>query len=359
MLTRGYSKNLFQRDISTPAASKGSVLILAVWALLFLTVIAFACGALVRQEIFLVKKVETKTRLYRAAYSGALWAIDNVRSYYKDRDPHEGFTLNNLLASNPGLFKDKPIGDIKVSARYEYVSGYPGKKETRYGLTDEESLINVNTVDKRFLGPFFRRVSGLDPEIARALATNVVDWRDVDDMAGDEVSSGSERAGYKSSGYKYSPKNAPFESVEELLLVKGMDMKTFLAVRDRVTVFGYGLLNINTVTSDVLEAIGLDQPLVNKIIAYRAGPDGVEGTADDNYFKTRNLIVESLSRTIGLDQTQKEKLTEVVFSNILDIKSSLFRTTCVSSDSGSSSTGRLVVVFDRSGIVKYSSYLEY
>jgi len=75
-------------------------------------------------------------------------------------------------------------------------------------------------------------------------------------------------------------KNAPFEILEELLLVKGMTREIFEKVKEDVTVFGEGKININTVGKRVLYGLGLEEDCAKKVLSYREGTDGEEGTED-------------------------------------------------------------------------------
>ena len=62
----------------------------------------------------------------------------------------------------------------------------------------------------------------------------------------------------------------PFRTVNEVLLVEGMEKELFLLFKDFVTVYGLGKININTVSKRVLLALGLDDDLAEAIIRFRA-----------------------------------------------------------------------------------------
>ncbi|MEZ0228136.1 MAG: general secretion pathway protein GspK, partial [Planctomycetota bacterium] len=85
-------------------------------------------------------------------------------------------------------------------------------KEVRYGVRDEASKLNVNTatVDQLLLIP------GMTQEIAEA----IVDWRDTDE---EPQANGAESDYYNALEPGYTAKNGPFESLEELLRVRGID----------------------------------------------------------------------------------------------------------------------------------------
>jgi len=79
-----------------------------------------------------------------------------------------------------------------------------------YGLRDESSRLNLNLATPEML----LKLPGMTAE----LAASIVDWRDPDSEV---TTAGAESEYYLMLPKPYYCKNAPFESVEELLLVKG------------------------------------------------------------------------------------------------------------------------------------------
>jgi len=79
-----------------------------------------------------------------------------------------------------------------------------------YGLTDEAGKINLNSASLEML----QNLPGMTAE----LAASIIDWRDEDS----EVStSGAESEYYLLQSEAYNCKNAPLETVDEILLIKG------------------------------------------------------------------------------------------------------------------------------------------
>jgi type II secretory pathway component PulK len=87
----------------------------------------------------------------------------------------------------------------------------PTDQDLRYGLVDENSKIDLNTATRDML----LKLPGMTEEIA----DSIIDWRDPDDTPGPR---GAESAYYLNLRHPYQCKNAAFESVDELLLVRGM-----------------------------------------------------------------------------------------------------------------------------------------
>ena len=71
------------------------------------------------------------------------------------------------------------------------------------------------------------------------------------------------------------------------------------------TTLGSETVNINTVSGSILSALpGLDEQAANTVLAFRAGPDGVEGSDDDRIIEK----AADISQVEGLDELQKELL---------------------------------------------------
>jgi len=80
-----------------------------------------------------------------------------------------------------------------------------------FGLTEEAGKLNINTADYDALMKL--------PNMTDDVAAAIVDWRDADSTISP---GGAESEYYGSLPDPYNCKNAPFESVEELLLVRGV-----------------------------------------------------------------------------------------------------------------------------------------
>ncbi|MEZ6093076.1 MAG: type II secretion system protein GspK [Pirellulaceae bacterium] len=92
---------------------------------------------------------------------------------------------------------------------------------SRFGLVDESSKINVNTLpyaDNWVPGGGRQLLMAL-PEMTEEIADAILDWVDSDDDARDYGVEGSYYAGL-SPGYQI--KNGPMDSLDEILLVRGV-----------------------------------------------------------------------------------------------------------------------------------------
>ncbi len=131
--------------------------------------------------------------------------------------------VSNLLATAqaPGLLPDVetyqregvPVGDAMF-----WLIGRSDRPTTPdqpfFGLVDEASKLNLNTATVEML----QMLPRMTPELAAAIK----DWRDSDTEV---TTGGAEDEMYQRLNPPYHCKNAPFESIDELRLVYGMNLE--------------------------------------------------------------------------------------------------------------------------------------
>lgn len=83
----------------------------------------------------------------------------------------------------------------------------------------EAGRIDLNFADQLLLTAAFAG-NGIGENEARSLAARIIDWRDADDTPGER---GAERDAYRSASRVLGPRNGPFETVSELMLVPGAE----------------------------------------------------------------------------------------------------------------------------------------
>lgn len=222
-----------------------------------------------------------------------------------------------------------------------------GFTKNDYGILVEESKINLNKADRHLLERLFKIILGYSDIEAQDLAASVVDWRDKDSMLSTPLGS-AEDSYYTFLRYPYECKDADFDCLAELLLVKGVTQEVFEKIHGYVTVYGNGLVNVNTASREVLLALGLSNQAVNDIFIFRCGKDKTCGTEDDNYFTSPSEIVGVLGKQGSLNDAEIQRIEDVasrlltVESNYFMIKSTvkfnqgknIYRATCVADSSG-------------------------
>ncbi len=111
------------------------------------------------------------------------------------------------------------VGRFSVVAPGMDSEGIPGG--FRYGLVDESTKINVNTLpyaDNWVPGGGRQLLMAL-PNMTEEIADSILDWVDSDDEAREY---GSETSYYAGLTPAYAAKNGPMDSIDELLLIKGV-----------------------------------------------------------------------------------------------------------------------------------------
>jgi len=240
-----------------------------VWAIVLLSVLAAGLGS---RSAFALGFAARLERTLQASYLAAAGVERAAQALDEDATPtFDG--LNELWVNNEYVFARQPLGD----GRYSIVAA-AGAGPQRYGLIDEERKLNVNTVSSDVVLRLLQRVAGMKPNDAMEAAESLVDWRDEDHEA---LPHGAEKFHYLSLSPSYDCKDAPFENLEELLLVRGVSVEVFDRIRPYVTVHGSGEVNVNTADAAVLGALGLSPQGVDELLWYRAGEDGIEATSDD------------------------------------------------------------------------------
>lgn len=121
----------------------------------------------------------------------------------------------------------------------------------------------------------------LNAEDASIAADSLADWVDNDNTP---RANGAEADYYKQLGIYDAPRNQGFVRVDEMLLVRGMDVvdQQRPQWREYFSVFGEGQIDLRTVFKDVLIAVtGASESDVERFLSQRDGADGIPGTEDD------------------------------------------------------------------------------
>jgi len=272
---------------------KGSILIIALWTLVLLTTFSIYLGLGVRQRMLMVQRFESRHKLYLAVTSGVRKAIAMINSTYRQAEqPLATLSTKAFLTDNTKDFFGIDLGDATVDIVHESFDKTLNENKKHYGMIDEASKININFADKSSLVRLFRAVFGWDAEAAEKLAAAIIDWR----TPGESVLKGFfSQEYYKNLQHPYDPKGRDFEILDEVALVEGMQANLFDRLRDFITIYGDGKININTAPFEVLYALGFAEDIANNIIERRMGRDGLAGTSDDIVFTSTEEFAGAMS----------------------------------------------------------------
>jgi DNA uptake protein ComE-like DNA-binding protein len=176
----------------------GTVLIVTIWIVLVLAglVLVFANSTRVSATVVAnnVASIEAE-----CIASGAVEYI--MAQLTASKEEGEASTLDS----------DVPYDAMPVGKGYFWVlrSNLEEDREYEFGLTDEAGKINLNTASQEML----MKLPGMTAE----LAASIIDWRDEDSEI---TTGGAEDEYYLLLPDPYNCKNAPLETVDEVLLIK-------------------------------------------------------------------------------------------------------------------------------------------
>ena len=199
----------------------GSILILVLWSLGILTVFALYLGLGVRQRLDFLLRVETRSRLYNIAEAGIKQTITQIGNFDKEIPV---VLLKDSWSNNKSVFRENPIsgGSFTVGCSDLYVQDSDVfKSGLIYGAVDVMSRLNINTASLKEMSRLIEYTAKIDSDSAKVIASCIIDWRDQDNAS---LPNGAESRYYRSLRFSYDCKDAPFESLEELYYVKGIEI---------------------------------------------------------------------------------------------------------------------------------------
>ena len=220
---------------------QGLALVLVLWVLVLMTIMAASFSLSMRRETNLVRNTRTQAQAAALAEAGVNYAImmsllpDQLQRWRGDGTPYQ-------VPANGG----------RVTVR----------------IRDETGKVDLNSADEALLSVLVT-VTGLDEETSAQLVGAILDWRDKDDSP---HMHGAEEAEYKSEDKPYGPRNARFQSVDELQLVLGVNYKIFEKLEPLVTVYRQEPgINPKNASRELLLALpGVDVETVENYLELRA-----------------------------------------------------------------------------------------
>jgi|SRR5581483_1124916 len=125
-------------------------------------------------------------------------------------------------------------------------------KRINVSIQDELGKIDLNQAEESALINLLKSV-GLDSTSATALADKIVDWRTTTSL---KHLNGAKNSEYRASGSAFQPRNGPFQSVDELLLVMDMTPEIFRQIEPALTVYsGHQFIDPQVAPREALQAL--------------------------------------------------------------------------------------------------------
>lgn len=267
--------------------TRGSVLIIAIGITIALTGLVFVFTRQMRVELL------ASGNMVSAIQAGSIvrGAAQHVASRLASTTDRT--TLDSLIASDGAVIGEGQYWILRPNPEDE--------KQYGYGIVDEASKLNINTatIDMLLLLP------GMTPD----LAASIVDWRDEDSVV-------SEGGGAESETYLLQPdpyycKNAPFETLDELRLVKGATTEILYGVDYNHN----GVVDLSESTDSVgLTSLnGQSQCGIVKYLTVNTVEANTSSSGQPRLFvgETNNQAMNALSRqllTLGLEQSRVDAI---------------------------------------------------
>ena len=189
-----------------------------------------------------------------------------------------------------------------------------GAGEFSYCITDEEARLNLNTSPPDRVGRLLEAV-GLERQARDTVVDSLQDWRDPNEEH--RINGAESEDTYLKLPVPYRSKNGNLDSLAELIQIKGVTSKLLDGQEDRpglaglVTVKTPGQININTVSREVVRALGLSEAEFTEIEqARRLGPYSSSRFSGRGLaYTTRTFRIEALGL---VDGQVRARLTVIV-----------------------------------------------
>jgi DNA uptake protein ComE-like DNA-binding protein len=324
------------------SAQKASILMIALWSLFILASFAVILGFQVRQKMVLVKRLESRNKLTAIAEAAIPLGIAEIERFADAK----AFSLQDSWSNNKA-FKDILIADGTCTFVRPASEPAAADQAVAYGMVDEESKININKADMKTLTFLMQVVLGAEAVEAQSLAASLIDWRDADSVVSIPLGS-AEDSYYRNEKYPYEAKDAPFEVLEEVRLVKGFNANVFEKLKNCITIYGSGKVNINTAGRAVLSAIGLTSLAVDKLLAVRTGKDGIAGTSDDYVFTSISEAAPAVTKDGGFSPTELADMSNAI-NAYTTVVSTAFTINSIGKAPGDKDSGQVTCVINKKG----------
>jgi general secretion pathway protein K len=269
---------------------KGIALILTITIIGLIVLLSLQFSRSMRTGLYETANFDDTIRLETVAKSGFNCGLAALFEDNPDEDSFhdiwasskENSLISTVLFDNGGMFQLE-IVDLAGKIPVNRLINQDGEYNTK-----------VKEILTRLLSmPRFN----LEQDKVEDIVDSIKDWIDKDDESTRFV---AENSYYQTLDRPYSCRNAPLESLDELLLVKGITRELFYGTDDVpgisnfLTIHGDGKININTADPVVLKSLSedIDDDMVNEMVDYRE--DDKNDLSSPEWYKTALGTNESI-----------------------------------------------------------------
>jgi general secretion pathway protein K len=254
--------------------TRGVALIMVLWVIAILTVVVFEFCFAMRTEVQITNNYKEELQCYAMAEGGIERAITEL---IYNRDPRIQQIRRTLVSQESAQDQKEWVTDGR---------SYPlpfnqGTCEIR--IMSEAGKVNINMVSEFMLRKIVGQL-GLEGEARDTVVDSILDWRDPDDF---HRVNGAENDYYQSLKEPYNCKNGNLDSIEELLLVRGVTPDLFygrkgikkeeegpvdrIGLKDIFSIYSFGeQIDINSATPLVLNVVlGIPEEVSQQVVKAR------------------------------------------------------------------------------------------
>ena len=250
-----------RRNKKAATAEKGIALLMVLWVLTILMVLVLSFSFMTRTDTYATLSFMEGAERKLLAEAGIERGI--LELFYRSANKNQAITLEGreVWRIDGRSYKDQ-MGEGEYSVR----------------ITDESGKIGINAItdgNSDILRNLLKNL-GVQEEEANTIVDSILDWKDADDL---HHLNGAEDEYYMSLPTPYKAKNANFDTLEELLLIKGMTSEILYGnnekkgIIDLLTVYSRTSkinINVNAAPKEVLMAIpGITPEIADSIISFR------------------------------------------------------------------------------------------
>lgn len=238
----------------------GLALVIVIWILTLLTLMAGSFAMTMRRDTSVSSAIKNNAQALAQAEGG----IALAQYMLAQPDPRQRWLSDGTIYRL--VFAD---GEIRIK------------------ISSEAGKVDINTSGEQQLAALLLWATADDDWLQQQLLNAILDWRDADD---DTRTMGAERRQYRLAGLKYAPGNSPFQSVQELQLVLGMNEIIYRAIAPYITVYsGQGNVDLASASPELLAILSAgykrqhidDQAIQNRLNAVDATDVEQDGMDED------------------------------------------------------------------------------
>ena len=198
---------------------RGVALIMVLWVMVILSVIVLEFSFAMRTEVNIAQHYKEEVQLRAYAEGGIQRAIAEL--VYKHDPKIQQMRQTPKTEEVP---EDKK--EWATDGRVHLLPYDQGTCEIR--ITGEAGKVSINSVSEASLRKMIGQL-GLEGETRDIVVDSILDWRDTDDFI---HLNGAENDYYQSLKEPYNCKNGNLDSIEELLLIRGVTPELFYGKKE-------------------------------------------------------------------------------------------------------------------------------